>query len=92
MVTGGNDTSYIWGFVANMEFASVGVHPSPRPAPAWWYHRALPEGPRLQVQLREVHLPQVLRMCTMPPPLFAPASKNFDSIFFDNPRQSILSP
>jgi hypothetical protein len=40
---------------------SIGVHPSPGPPSPWWYHRAFPQGPRLQVQLREVHLPQVLR-------------------------------
>ncbi|PYI36481.1 ubiquitin-domain-containing protein [Aspergillus indologenus CBS 114.80] len=44
----------------------AGVHPSPRPPSPWWYHRALPQGPRLQVQLREVHLPQVLRSSPSP--------------------------
>ena len=29
--------------------------------PAWWYHRAVAQGARLQVQLREAGVPQVLR-------------------------------
>lgn len=39
----------------------TGVNPSSRPPPPRWYYRALAQGPRVQVQLREADLSQVLR-------------------------------
>jgi ubiquitin len=52
--------------------AYIGVDPAPGPPPAWRYHRALAEGSSLQVQLRQEHLPQVLRTSHDPTPLSQP--------------------
>ncbi|OTB13212.1 hypothetical protein K445DRAFT_337106, partial [Daldinia sp. EC12] len=43
-----------------------GVYPPPGPPSPWWYHRALAQGSRLQVQLRQDDLPQVLRPSSSP--------------------------
>lgn len=50
-----------WWLILLFFSTPIGVHPSPCPPSPWWYHRTLSQGPRLQVQLREVDLPQVLR-------------------------------
>jgi hypothetical protein len=39
----------------------TGIDSPSRPPSSRWYHRALAQGPGLQVQLREDDLPQVLR-------------------------------
>lgn len=44
-----------------------GIHPPPGPSSPWWYHRALAQGPRFQVQLRQERLPQVLRAFSLCP-------------------------
>ena len=44
-----------------IEVVSTGVDSPPGPPSSWRYHRALAQGARVQVQLRQDDLPQVLR-------------------------------
>jgi len=44
----------------------TGVNPPPGPPSARWYHRAIAQGTRVQVQLRQDDLPEVLRASAAP--------------------------
>jgi hypothetical protein len=43
------------------DYGIVGIDPASSAPSPWWYHRAIAQSPRLQVQLRQDDLPKVLR-------------------------------